>query len=841
MKTTILLLLLSMPLLGMTQNIVKGVVKDKGGHTLPGARVSLENTTYGVATNAKGAYFLEVGNKDTVIVKYQMTGFVPFIDTLILTKSVLVNNIELSEKTTQLDAVEIYANKRDIAKEVINHVIDNKKNLRNQFETYECKTYIKTSLEKEPRFNGRNIVNNNGETFEPVGRQKMNFIESNSITKFQRKNTYREVVLAHHDYSEKSNSTVTFGAKFSSRDAILPTQVIEYNPYIFFEKVQDGDFDLYQNLIELPKVSSRPLVSPLAINAFVNYKYTLNAIFYENEQKIYEIAVEPRFKEAALFSGNLFIIDSLWVIKSMDLSVNSAAMEYFKDFRIIEDFVKVNENWVPERREFNYTINDGSNIVIGNTRVQHSNYNFEPNFDSKTFKNILLSYEEDAFDKDSSYWKDVRPIQLKKEELNFIKEQDSIEKVLTSDAYVDSVNTAYNKIKFWDIVLNGVGFRNREKKQEIYINSLISQIQLLGVGGYRHTIGGSYSKEFNNAQDIRIRGDLGYGRANRDFKGQLTVGYTFFPKHFGNLEVRGGDIYDFVTFNESLTGFFSRQNQVRKTFFGITQKYELINGLYGLFHFDYSTRRDISQLNYAPWTDQLIESGFWQQPDPFETYTVSIFQFQFLYRFKQKYILKGNKKIIVGTEFPEIGLNYKKGVPNLFRSDVDFNFLELSASDKVTLGSFGILKWRAEAGTFFGKTSDEVQFVERKFIRGSDSFFFSNPLNTLQRLDSTFNTTQPYFQAYGIHHFNGAIMSKIPLINKLKLELVAGGGVLLINEANLAHIEFYGGIERKFKIKEQLFKLGAFYTVSENNISIVDFRFKFGFDFFNSFTNEWSY
>lgn len=848
MKQFFTLILLFIGLSSFSQNVVKGNVVDPSGNAIPGARVSVENTTYGVPTSNNGNYFLEVPQRDTVIVKYSMIGFATTIDTLVFTQGVLVHDVKMSYEAIALGAVEIYADERNIVKEVIGHVIDNKKNMRNQYKTYQCKTYIKTSLEKEEK-NGllkaarelQSQDNSNPQTTPLQLRQKMNFIESNSITRYKRRNTYKETIVAHNDYAEKSNSSVVVSTDFSDPNSILPSQVIEYNPYIFFEKVEDGDFDLYQNLIELPKVASNPLVSPLAANAFINYKYSLNNIFVEDGQKIYDIQVEPRFKEAALFSGKLFIIDSLWVVKSMDLSINSSAMDYFKAFRIIEDFVEIDGRWVVERREFTYTINDFQHIVMGNTRVNHTDYEFDVEFDKKTFKNVVMEYDEEAFNKDSAYWAEIRPIQLKPEELAFIHEQDSITKLLESDAYVDSVNTEYNRLKFWDFILSGVGFRNREKKQEIYINPLVSQVQPFGIGGYRHRLGGMYSKEFENAQAIKLDGDIDYGFRNRDVKGQLGVEYTYIPKHFGSLKVSGGDTYDFVTMEQSVTNFLSRGNYVRKTFFEITQRYELFNGLYGRFTFDYSTRRDISGIEKAPWAEKLGEALNWPDIEPYETYTVSIFELELLYRFKQKYILKGNKKIVIGTQFPELRVKYKKGVPNLLNSDVDFNFLEIGASDKVNFGTFGDLKWDVEAGSFFGKSASEVQYIERKFFRGSDLFLFSQPLMTMQLLDSTFNTTQPYLQAFAIHHFNGAIMNKIPVINKLKLQLVAGAAALFIQEDDYAHVELYAGIERIFKIKRQLFKLGTFYVVRSNGEPSVNLNFKFGFDFFNSFTNSWSY
>lgn len=819
------------------QYVVKGTVLDENQKGIPGVRVALSNSTYGVPTNAKGAFFLEVEDKGDFVISFSMLGFESKTDTISVDKPTTDLNVVLVEESTSLSTVEIYADKKDIAKEVMKAVIANKKNLKRQYESYTCETYIKTTLEKEnrvPFFKGKEEIE---------GKQKMNFIESYSISKFQANNTFQEQILAHHDYADKSTSSVVFDSDFSDPNSILPSQTVEYNPYVFFEKIEDGEFNLYQNLITLPKVSSKPLVSPVALNAFVNYKFFLKSVFVEDDQKIYDIIVEPRFKESPLFSGNLYIVDSLWVIKSIDLKINPSAMEYFKDFRIIQDFDQIDSNWIPVRREFNYDINDGPDLVMGNTRVHHSNYQFNVDFEKNEFKNVIMSYEDDAFDKDSLYWANTRPLRLTKEELKFIAVQDSIAKELQSDEYIDSVNTVYNKVTFWDVLLSGVGFRNREKKQEIYFNSLINSVHFIRLGGVRYSIGGSYSKEFENAQKIRVNGNLDYGHRLQNFKGFLGASYTFLPKRFGSFQVEAGNVYDFVTFNQSIVNFFGPGNQVENTYLELSQRLELVNGLYGRLSYKFSERVSASDIPLAPWQQWLSDTLDWPPPVSYPTYTVSIFELELLYRFKQKYILKKGKKIIVGTEYPELRLRYKKGVPGMFGSDVNFNYIEIGASDEVVFATYGKLKWDVEAGSFLGSKTqiDQVQFIEQKFFRGSDLFFFSNPLMSLQLLDSTFNTARPFLQAYAIHHFNGAILSKVPLINKLRLELVAGGGALFIRDINYRHIEFYAGIERKIKIKKQLFKIAVFYCVRENNQSSVNLNFKFGFDFFNSWTNQWTW
>ena len=351
------------------QNVVKGNVNDVLGRPIPGVRVSVLNTTYGVPTDFNGNYFLEITALDSVVLKFTMIGMEVRIDTLVITSKIHEHNITLLENARSLSSVEIYADKKDIAKEVIQNAMEMKDKYRYQYESYKCQTYIKSSLESENRYNRvTDSLDADGELVLDLDRTKMNFIESVSESNFYQKDKYHEVILAYQDYSDKSSSTTGVSASFSRSSDIAPTQNIEHNPYLFFEKLEDGDINLYQNLLTLPKIAENPIVSPLAINTFINYKFILNSVFFQDGQKIFDIAVEPRFSETALFSGNIYIIDSLWVIKSFDLSINKNAMNYFKSFRINQDYKLLEDKWVVTRREFDYTVNDFNKIVIGNTR-----------------------------------------------------------------------------------------------------------------------------------------------------------------------------------------------------------------------------------------------------------------------------------------------------------------------------------------------------------------------------------------------------------------------------------------------------------------------------------------
>ena len=108
---------------------------DESGHGIPGARVAVESTTYGVPTNAKGEFFLEVEKEGQMIISFSMLGFAELIDTVQIEGKINQLNVTMVEAATSLNTVEIYADKRDIAKEVMKALIDNTKNLSRQYES----------------------------------------------------------------------------------------------------------------------------------------------------------------------------------------------------------------------------------------------------------------------------------------------------------------------------------------------------------------------------------------------------------------------------------------------------------------------------------------------------------------------------------------------------------------------------------------------------------------------------------------------------------------------------------------------------------------------------------
>lgn len=836
---------------------VKGSLTDINNDPIPFASVYVKNTSYGTTTNIKGDYFLELKKGEYEVV-FSFIGFktVEKKITINSSKQTIELNVLLLEDIALLTGVEIVAKTRDRAKAIMKEVRAKRSTYLDAIENYSCKTYLKSSLEKEPIFKEviDSISLNDSLVEKKLKKENLNLIETISTTYFKSPNRYKEIIDAHHDYAEVEDpvgsNDITFGTDIGRTD-IAQAQGERKNPYLIYTDISNSDFNFYENNISFTAISAKPLISPIATTSALNYTYDFRGTFIESGKKIHHIEVIPRYKNEALFYGSIYIEDSTWALKSVDLHINKGALFFCKEFKIIQNYEEIGLNsYLPIRRELFYTIKSGDYNIIGNTRVNHSEYNLSPIFPKKLFNNEIKKYKVDAFDKDELFWQERRPITLKENELVFISEYDSLVSLYSSAEYLVKVDSAFNKINIWSFLLTGIGHKNSFKGTEFRIRGLINQVVPFGVGGYRHRLGGYFNKEFKNDNLLETEGQIDYGFRNKDVKGKIGVGLTYIPLKFVRTFIRFGDYYDLINQNASLTSVLSRSNYVRTKKISISQRMEVFNGLYAeatvsfqkQFSIDNLQLTDFSFLAFGDTSSQnTIETL--NSPTEFPDYKKAEVALSLKYRMNQKYFIKKNKKVITEANYPILGLQYRRGIPSILDSEVDFEYVELSAEDDFRLLQFGYSTWKVSTGTFTNKNN--LRILEHKYFRGSDKGLFADPLNSFQLLGYQFDTRNEYFQANYIHHFEGAILNKVPIINWLRLQLVAGAGTLLIKDIDFAHFEAFGGLERVFNVRlfgeTQPLRLGGYFVTADNTLDNANFRFKVGFDFYDSGSKKWSY
>ncbi len=820
--------------------VITGIISDENGNPLPFASVFVKNSTTGVSANNEGKYFIELPSGTYTLI-YSYVGYLNIEKQFNLSaKQYVIFDAQLMQDFSVINEIEIIADKVDRAKSIMFKVKQNRKKYLNAVQNFTCEMYLKTSIEKEYKSEDslKSIVDEAKNINDFLKRDKLNLIEYMADIYYKSPNSFKEEITAYHDFSEEKppGSSITVSAGIDDGD-IASQQYTSKNPYLFETDNISNAFNFYENLINIPKLCNQPLKSPLSDNSFLNYKYEFIEVFFEDSSEIYKIKVTPVIKSDALFYGHIYIEAGSWALVAADLSINEQALLMHKNFRIIENYKKIDTDiYLPVNLNIVYTIKTGKVKILGETKIKSQNYKVNINIENEKFNNEIRIFKSDAFNKDTVFWTENRPAVLKSDELKFISKTDSLKEYYKSEVFLKKQDSIFNRIDWWKPFV-GIGHKNHYKGIEYMFGGLLQQVIPFGIGGYRHKLPFYLNKELNNGMLLETSEEIDYGFNNQDLKGKIGIGLTYYPKKFVRTFMDIGNTYDLINNYASVEQIFSRSNYVNTKFLQIKQRMEMFNGLYAELSLLYSNQNPITDIQLEKWSEYLF--GELNDPTDFKKYIKCEIKLKLKYKINQKYYIKGNKKIIVGENNPEIFFEYRKGIPELFNSEVNFDYFEIGANADHQLARLGNSRWQVSAGWF--ANTHRLRLLEYKYFRGSDHYFFSDPLRSFQLLGSTLNSNNSFWQANYVHHFNGIFLNKIPLINFLKLGEAAGAGSLNIPNEHFYHFEMFAGLEKIFRIKKQLFRFGIYAVTADNNLSNPQITWKIGFSFFNSYTNKWTY
>lgn len=821
------------------------VVTDIGepaAYAIIGFTETTTNHTHGTTCDESGNFNLKLPYGDYQVLCH-LIGYFDLQDSLTIhSGQVPVLQYRMIPNPSEMRVVEIYSDTKGLARQVIRNAIDARIKLsgRDQVISYHCyhKTSIYRNMPDTSEFGKDSSYLELKQRDRPRTNYQKHLIESVSQVTFKPGRSYKEDIIAFHDHSPNPSGdggNVSIRLEYGEPD-ILPQQQMGDNNYILRSYTGYQEFSPYNRLLDIPALTEKKILSPIGEGALLSYRYDLDAILYDDTTKIFVIRFSPLFPGENLTTGTIHIRNDNWAAASVKYTLPSHALFFFNSITVDLTFTSENiSSYQIQSATIEYTIKEGLNTIHGSIEIRHQD--LQNRSEAYSFDDQTITYRDDAFDKDTNFWKSSRSLSLNVLESVYANRCDSLQMIYNSPEYFAEKDSSYNEIRFMDFILYGVGFRNHLKKQEIFINPLIMQINPVGIGGYRHRLGGSYQKEFSNDFLFETDGMVDYGFRNKDVRGKAGAGLTYYPKKFIRTFVRFGDYYDMINNYASLGSVFSRSNYVRTQMISIAQRIELVNGLFTELSFEYSDQKPINNMRQDQWSQQLF--GDVNYPIDFDRYIKSEIRLDVKYRFKQKYIIKKNKKILLGSKYPEINAVYRKGIPGLFNSEINYDFLEAGIKHEKELGRMGNMEWSILGGSFVNKKN--LRILEHKYFRGSDVLFFSDPLRSFQLLGPTLSTPNAYFRGNYFHHFNGILLNKIPLISKLRLTEAAGAAFITIPDQHFFHTEFYAGIERVIRIREEIFRIGVYACTAESTLNKARFEFKLGFNFFDSFHKKWNY
>ncbi|QNJ99212.1 DUF5686 and carboxypeptidase regulatory-like domain-containing protein [Constantimarinum furrinae] len=803
---------------------IAGKVTDEKGEYLPYVNIYLEDSTTGTTSNDDGNYELNVSKKGNYTVIFQFLGYTTVRKNISISSFPHILNVSLKEESVSLDEVVINTSEDPSYRIIRNTIAKQKENL-DRISAFTADFYSR-GLWRVDSIPEKVLGQEVGDFDGQLDSTRTGFI-----------------------YLSETISKIAYKKPDDFKETIIASKVSGNDNGFSFNSAQDANFSFYENSIDL----NAAVVSPIATNAFGYYTYKLDGIFYEGSKLINKILVTPKRPKDRVWQGVIYIVEDDWQLYGVDLTTNGQAIQvpFIKELIFKQNFKfdTDNETWIKRSQTIDFSFGffgfngDGRFIAV------YSNYNFDPQFEKRTFSNEVLKFEAEANKKDSLFWRGTRPVPLTDEELNDYIKKDSIQQLRKSKTYLDSIDAKNNRFGLLDPI-TGYSFENSYNKWRLNYDGPFPKINFNTVQGWNAGAELSFFKSYdeNRTQWLSVftRATYGISDDRLRFSGGITKNFNRTNRlrlgaYAGNEVVQFNAAEPISPLVNTVSSLFFERNYMKVyelNYARLAYNQELFNGLRIGTSFGYEERKPLfNTTNYVTLPNDEVDytSNNPLMPSDFTNavileHTIIKSNITANITFGQKYMTYPDGKYNLGSEkFPALTLTLENG----FGASVEnYNYSQLKASlyQSINTGNTGQFIYRLKGGTFL--SGDNISFVDYQHFNGNQTrvgttFNYSNVFNLMPYYD--FSTNRSYFEGHLEHDFRGWILGKIPGINQFNFNLVAGAH-FLSTENNKPYTEISLGIDNLGIGKYRLLRVDyvrSYYS------GVSDGAFIFGLKFLN--------
>lgn len=767
---------------------INGIVKDNKNQNLPFVNIYVENTYIGTTSNEEGNYELNIRKADTYTIVFQFLGYKTVKKTVKIETFPYTLDAILAEEEISLNEVVVNSNENP-ANKIIRKAIEFRKSNLEKINSYKADFYsrglirIKNAPEK---IFGQDIGDLGG-GLDSTRSGVIYLSETISKIEFLRPDKLKEKIT---------------GSKVSGDDSGFS-----------FNTAIDVDYNFYDNTIEL----GNQIISPIANNAFSYYNYKLDGIFYDDKGNlINKVTVIPKRENDPIFAGSIYIVENQWTIYALELDITGtqARIPAADVITIKQDFSysETDKVWakISQKIDFKYAIfgikGDGRFTAV------YSNYIFNPEITKKEFGREIVAFEDNANKKDSTFWQAIRPVPLTDEEITDYIKKDSIQVVRDSKTYKDSIDRVNNKFKIGKL-FSGYNYSNTYKNWNAGITSPISTFSFNTVQGWNANISAYYRKNYDEYKRyFSLSGTVNYGFSDDRLRGTLAATYKFNNISRPFLTISGGITTQQFNASEPISrslnsGFslFSEQNYMKiyeNSFAQIAYSNELFNGFRLNSSISYQNRKALFNTTDQAWYPKDNREYTSNNPlddtaygiAPFNNHTIFKLDISGRINFDQDYMSYPDSKFnIPNGKYPTLILGYEKGFSSSI-SDYNFDQIKGRLTQSFNIRDKGRFQYNLKAGQFFN--ADNIAFMDYHHFNGNQTHFgegsYLDVFNNLPYY--SMSTNKSYVELHAEHDFNGFLLGKIPLINKLNFNLIAGAHFLSTPD-NKPYQEYTIGID----------------------------------------------
>lgn len=761
---------------------------------MPFVNIILVGTKVGGISDVDGNYSI-VTEVRADSIKAMYIGYQPTTLKIVPGKTQLIN-IGLAPNSVQLEEVVILPGENP-AITLLKKVHANKyKNDKERLDAYQCEIYnklefdlnnITDDLKKSKVMRPVKFVFDNIDTTNPTEKANLPIFFSESVSEF------------YYLKNPKTKKEIIKGSKVSG---VQDASVSQFTGEMY------QNINIYDNNILL---FNKLFVSPVSNNGTLFYKYYLVDSMYIGEHWCYQIQFKPKRKQELLFEGNIWIADSSFAVKQIQMSVvEDANLNYVKAFYVIQEFSDESGSWMLRKEKIiaDFAIADKQMGFYGRKTTSYKNYIVNtPNEQEFYTRTDNLIVEQGAENRSDSFWVAQRHDSLTGKEQGIYDMVDSIQNLPIYKTWEDLVITLYSGYKIIGPIEYGPWHKT------------VSYNQIEGV---RLRVGGRTSNNFSKR--VELSGYAAYGLTDHEFKygASFKSFITKKPRQLvggtykNDYEILGLSSNAFSNDNIMATLFRRTPltNMTRVEHYELWYERDIRSGLNVRTSF---VNRNMFPLNGAQFVRPL--------PDNTEAYesgiTTTEFQLKVRWCHDEKYVEGVFTRVPIGGYWPIVQMNYTSGLKGVFNSEYTYQRLSINVDDRVRINPIGYLNYILEAGKIWGV----VPFPLMVLHPGNETYVYDGTAYNMMNYYEF--ASDQYASAILIHHFDGFFLNKIPLMRKLKWREVASfralyGTVSQVNHDALLfpntlftlnkgpYMEAGAGIENIFRF----FRVDAFWRLS---------------------------
>ena len=483
----LLLVFMSMVFHAQTYTISGKVFDAESKEPLPFVPVLIKGTTVGSTTDFDGNYSITTDKKgDSLISTY--VSYKKLARPISRGVNQTINMPMVLEGVNLLEVVVVAG--ENPAHRIIKNVIANKEyNNKIKLDAYQYETYNKVEfdLNRIPKEMQERKI------FKPI---KFVFDNVDSANSGEKPSLPIFITEAISDVYYRSNPT-------------LKKEVIRANKITGIENTSVTSVmgDMYQNINVYDNhilVFNKDFVSPISDNGLFYYKYYLEDSIFIGNTRCYHIRFKSKRPQELCFSGNMWISDTTWAVKRLEMSIpKDANINFINAASIVQEFTQVDSTWMlsKDRLVIDFAMNKNQVGIYGRKTTSYKDFKINQPKDTKFYEfGDKIIVEDSALLYTNEFWDKNRHDSLSIREKKIYHMIDTIKTLPVYRTWVDVLTLFVSGYK----VVNN-----------FEIGPYFNLVSYNRVEGLRTRFGGRTSSKFSRWYELQ--GYVAYGFRDEKF------------------------------------------------------------------------------------------------------------------------------------------------------------------------------------------------------------------------------------------------------------------------------------------------------------------------------------